>query len=254
MNDYNNMPSNQGLEGESQQNYSKGMDVEQFLSDVEEANSSLNKNERTKVDLRDATYNPKKGKISNEGEEVRIVPPLVGKAYQKIDFHWNIGSSKMVVCPSQYGRPCPICEFLNTQPDSDEKKKKVAKTRHFLPIAIRGKETEGPKWWGFPKTILNTIAGFYKNKYYGDISDITQGNDINITFPLDSDVVNLMVVPVKTPLMVDVHGLPDEQKSNTLRSLVKPLNEIFIELPYDAIKKILDKSINLTDGSESQNG
>lgn len=252
INEGSNVPSNGSFGGSNlnQQPLSEGMNVEQFLNDVEEANSFNDKNNRVKVDLRDATYNPKKGKIPAEGEDIRIVPPLTGKAYQKIDFHWNIGSSKMVVCPTQYGRPCPICEFLNTQPDSDDKKKKVAKTRHFLPIVIRGKEHEGPKWWGFPKTILNTIAGFYKNKYYGDISHVSQGNDINITFPMDSDTVNLMPVPVKSALMVDSHGLPDEEKTNTLRSLVKPLNEIFIELPYDAIKKILDKSTTIVDDSQ----
>ena len=255
MNEGNTVPSNEEFGGANQksQHVSQGMNVEQFLNDVEEANSFNDKSNRVKVDLKEVTYNPKKGKLPEEGEELRIVPPLEGKAYQKIDFHWNVGTSKMVVCPSMYGRPCPICEHLSTQPDSDDKKKKMAKTRHFLPVVIRGKEHEGPKWWGFSKTVLNSIAGFYKNKYYGDISHVSQGNDINITFPMDSDTANLMPVPVKSALMVDHHGLPDEEKTNTLRSLVKPINEVFIELPYDAVKKILDKSTMASGSSDNSN-
>tara|TARA_Y100000389_G_C17467694_1_gene527140 strand:- start:5294 stop:6061 length:768 start_codon:yes stop_codon:yes gene_type:complete len=254
MNEGNTVPSNEQFGGTNlnQQPVSQGMNVEQFLSDVDDANSYSDKNNRVKVDLKEVTFNPKKGKLPEEGIDIRIVPPLEGKAYQKIDFHWNIGTSKMVVCPSLYGRPCPICEYLDGQPDSDDKKKKLAKTRHFLPVIIRGKEHEGPKWWGFSKTVLNTIAGFYKNKYYGDISHVHQGNDINITFPKDSDTPNLMPIPVKSPLMVDEHGLQDDEKINTLRSLVKPLNDVFIELPYDAIQKILDKSITVVNASDSE--
>lgn len=254
MNEGNTVPSNEQFGGTNlnQQPASQGMNVEQFLNDVDAANSYSDKNNRVKVDLKEVTFNPKKGKLPEEGLDIRIVPPLEGKAYQKIDFHWNIGTSKMVVCPSLYGRPCPICEYLDTLPDSDDKKKKMAKTRHFLPVIIRGKEHEGPKWWGFSKTVLNTIAGFYKNKYYGDVSHVSQGNDINITFPADSDTPNLMPIPVKSPLMVDEHGLQDDEKINTLRSLVKPLNDVFIELPYDAIQKILDKSITVINASDSE--
>ena len=50
------------------------------------------------------------------------------------------------------------------------------------------------------------------------------------------------------------NGQPDEEKINTLRGLVKPLNEVFIELPYDAIKKILDKSLGLNQENNENNG
>jgi len=253
MNGENYVPSTNNVGGtnsnQNTQNTSSGMNVEEFLSDVEKVNQETFKNNRKKVDLKEATYNPKPGKVP-EGEEIRIVAPIEGKAFQKIDFHWNIGSSKMVVCPAQYGRECPICQDLQNQPDGDDKKKKEAKTRYFLPIVVRGKESEGPKWWGFPKTILNTIAGLYKNKYYGDISDSYQGNDLQIEFPSDADVATIMPAPMKSALMSDSAGNPDEEKIQTLRNLVKPIEEIFIELPYDAIVKILNK--NSSNGNVEQ--
>jgi hypothetical protein len=256
MNEGNNVPSNNQFGGANSnpqpQNSSTGMNIDEFLSDVEKANQESFKSNRKKVDLKEATYNPKPGKVP-EGEEIRIVPPAEGKAFQKIDFHWNIGTSKMVVCPSQYGRECPICEHLETQPDGDDKKKKEAKTRYFLPIVVRGRENEGVKWWGFPKTILNVIAGLTKNKYYGDVADVYTGNDLQIEFPADADVANIMPAPMKSPLMADENNQPDEEKISTLRGLVKPLDEVFIELPYDAITKILNKSLGITDENNGQN-
>jgi hypothetical protein len=246
MNEGNSVPSGLQSEGISSnqhsENASKGMNVQEFLDEVDQVNKDSFKSERKKVDLKEVTYNPKPGKLPEEGEELRIVPPLEGKAFQKIDFHWKIGNSKMVVCPSQYDRPCPICDYLKTQPSDDKTKQMEAKTRYFLPVIIRKREQEGPKWWGFPKTVLNIIASLYKNKYYGDVSDIYEGNDLEIKFPADADVANITPVPIKSPLMVDDLGAPNDENIKTLRSLVKPLNEVFIELPHDAIVKILDKA------------
>ena len=50
--------------------------------------------------------------------------------------------------------------------------------------------------------------------------------------------------------MSDSAGNPDEEKIQTLRNLVKPIEEIFIELPYDAIVKILNK--NSSNGNVEQ--
>lgn len=251
----NRNPSDQTGEVNSQQN--NGMNVEEFLSEVDEVNSSY-QSDRKKVNLKELTYNPKPGKLPEEGEEIRIVPPAIEgmKAYQKLDLHWNVGASKLVVCPSQYGRPCPICNHLdsilndvNASKDEKEVAKKMEKrTRHFLPIIVRGKEHEGPKWWGFPKTVLNSISGFFKSKHYGNISDVYQGHDLTITYPKDADTVNLMPIPVKTPLY-SKDGNPSESGISKLRKMVQPLNEVFIELPEDAINKILDKAFPNRGGS-----
>lgn len=229
-----------------------GMNVEEFLSEVDEVNNSF-QNERKKVNLKELTYNPKPGRLPEEGEEIRIVPPAIDgmKAYQKLDIHWNVGASKLVVCPSQYGRPCPICDHVDSimnNPAMGEDEKEAAKkmqkrTRHFLPVIIRGKEHEGPKWWGFPKTVLNSISGFFKSKHYGNISDIYQGHDLTITFPQDADTATIVPIPVKTPLYQNEDGSANDKGISKLRGMVQPLSEVFIELPDTAIKKILDKAI-----------
>lgn len=234
--------------GNLQQN--NGMNVEEFLNEVNEVNNSF-QSERKKVNLKELTYNPKAGQLPEEGEEVRIVPPIGegAKAYQKLDLHWNVGASKLVVCPSQYDRPCPVCDHVNsilnnpssTEPQKEAAKKMQRRTRHFLPIIVRGKEHEGPKWWGFPKGVLNSISGFFKSKHYGNISDVYQGNDLTITFPKEAETAGIMPIPYKTPLISKEDGTPDEERINKLRILVQPLNDVFIEMPEDAIRKIMDK-------------
>jgi hypothetical protein len=246
--------SNEEFGNNNIQESSLGMDVNEFLADVDKANLANFENSRKKVDLKEFTYNPKPGKVQAEGDDLRIVPPIeVGsKAYQKVDFHWSVGASKMIVCPSQFGRPCPVCEYVHKskvpglkKEEEDSLKRMEARTRHFLPVVIRGNEIEGPKWWGFNKTILNLIAGYHKNKYYGDISHVLTGNDINLVFPEGVETPNIMPVPIKSPLFASQDGNPDMEKINTLRASVKPISEVFIELPYDAIKKILDKALGL---------
>jgi hypothetical protein len=261
MNEYDYNSQNQNFENQNANNQppNTGINVNDFLNEVEQENQF--KSDRVKVDLKEFTYNPKSSNVPPEGHEIRIVPPLVGKAHQKIDFHWNVGSSKMIVCPSQFGRPCPVCEHLDrvknnpnsTDSQLDQAKKQSARTRYFLPIVLRGRESEGVKWWGFPKSVLNAIAGFVRNtKYYGDISDIYSGNDITLTFPNGSDYANIMPAPIKTPLMVDAQGNPDNEKIQMLRESVKTINEVFIELPPNAINKILEKS-NIIAPNNSEN-
>ena len=249
-----NVSNNEFEKTNNIQENSLGMDVSEFLADVEKANAANFENSRKKVDLKDFTYNPKSGKVSTEGDELRIVPPIEpgSKAYQKVDFHWSVGASKMIVCPTQFGRPCPVCEYVNLskvpglkKEEEDTLKRMEARTRHFLPVVIRGKEIEGPKWWGFNKTILNLIAGYHKNKYYGDISNVLTGNDINLTFPEGLETPSIMPVPIKSALFASQDGSPDMDKINTLRASVKSISEVFIELPYDAIKKILDKALGV---------
>lgn len=256
----NKPSSDQSGKVNSQQN--TGMNVEEFLNEVEEVNNSY-QSDRKKVNLKELTYNPKPGKLPVEGEEIRIVPPAIEgmKAYQKLDLHWNVGASKLVVCPSQYGRPCPICNHVNsvnnnsnsTDAQKEAAKKMQKRTRHFLPIIVRGKEHEGPKWWGFPKTVLNSISGFFKSKHYGDISDVYQGNDLTITYPHDADTVAIMPIPVKSVLYSNEDGTPNEKGILKLREMVQPLNEVFIELPEDAINKILDKALPNRSVNSSQN-
>jgi len=69
MNEGNTVPSNEQFGGtnSNQQPVSQGMNVEQFLSDVDSANSYNDKNNRVKVDLKEVTFNPKKGKLPEEG-------------------------------------------------------------------------------------------------------------------------------------------------------------------------------------------
>jgi len=221
----------------SNKSYSDGTNINQFLSEVDEANQSRFE----KINLRDYTYNPK----SKDGvsDEIRIVPSYdTGRITKKVDLHWSIGKSKLVVCPAQYGRKCPICEYIakmTTDGKLEEVKRMKAQSRYFLPVVIRKKETEGVKYWGFPKGTLNILAGFYKNKYYGDIAHIKTGRDLSLSSEKGAETLSITPIPVTTPLM------ESEENIDALRKSIMPIEKVFKELPYDVIDKILKRALGI---------
>ena len=50
--------------------------------------------------------------------------------------------------------------------------------RTFVPVVVRGEETEGVKWWGFGKTVYQELLSIIADPDYGDISDSMTGRDI----------------------------------------------------------------------------
>ena len=47
---------------------------------------------------------------------------------------------------------------------------------------MRGKETEGVKFWGFGKTIYSELLSIVSDPDYGDITDLINGRDIDVEF------------------------------------------------------------------------
>jgi hypothetical protein len=52
--------------------------------------------------------------------------------------------------------------------------------RTFAPVVVRGKESEGVKFWGFGKTVYQELLSVIADPDYGDITDATNGRDIGI--------------------------------------------------------------------------
>lgn len=108
----------------------------------------------------DGTWKPK------DEHQVRLVAyPHGDDSFLELSFHYDIGDAPPVLCPAQFGKECPICEFAEKlrawkdangvdKPERDRKadweifKKIQAKARVFVPMVERGKEAEGAKFWG----------------------------------------------------------------------------------------------------------
>ena len=194
----------------------------------------------------DSIFKPANGK-----SQVRIVPYKFNKDIPFIElyFHYNI-NNKTYLSPMSFGRPDPIVEFaekLKRTGDTDDwkaGKKMEPKLRTFVPVIVRGKESEGVKFWGFGKTVYQDILGYIADPDYGDITDPNTGRDIvlevmsaeesNASYP----TTTIRVKPATTKLADSpeaIQQLLDGQKEIT---------ELYSELSYAELKSVLENWLN----------
>ncbi len=131
----------------------------------------------------------------DEGDtDIRIVPTNDGDPLKEMFFHYNVGDHRGgILCPKRnFGEDCPICEFASSlwregSDKNDEESKKLAKslfvrTRYFSPVVVRGREEEGIKVYGYGKQAYELLLGYILDPEYGDVTDITEGTDITLTY------------------------------------------------------------------------
>jgi len=142
--------------------------------------NQLNKNDNKKQNL----WKPTEGKT-----RVRIVPYVHRKEnpFLELYFHYDIAKRSML-SPVSFGNADPVVEFaekLKKTGDKDEwlmGRKIEPKMRTYVPVIVRGKESEGVKFWGFGKTIYTELLSIISDPDYGDITDLMNGRDIDVEF------------------------------------------------------------------------
>jgi hypothetical protein len=202
----------------------------------------------------DSIFKPANGK-----SQVRIVPYKFNKDIPFIElyFHYNI-NNKTYLSPMSFGRPDPIVEFaekLKRTGDTDDwkaGKKMEPKLRTFVPVIVRGKESEGVKFWGFGKTVYQDILGYIADPDYGDITDPLTGRDIvlDVTSAEESNAAYpttaIRIKPTQTKLSDDstmVQSLLENQKNIT---------ELYQELSYAELKSVLENWLNPGSAAEDE--
>jgi hypothetical protein len=89
--------------------------------------------------------------------------------------------------PSNWGEKDPIKEFAKQLRQSSDKenwrlaKKLDAKVRIFVPVIVRGEESEGVKLWQFGKEVYQEFLNMGADDEIGDYTDIMEGRDIKLT-------------------------------------------------------------------------
>jgi hypothetical protein len=149
-----------------------------------------------------------------------------------------------ILSPISFGKQDPIVEFaekLKSTGNSDDWKmgKKLEPTmRCYVPILVRGKESEGVKFWGFGKQVYQELLGFIADPDYGDITDPVTGRDVTVEFKSkeqtgkDFPETSIRVKPNQTPVTQDkgvIEKLGQQPK----------VTEIFKEYSYDEIENLL---------------
>jgi hypothetical protein len=194
----------------------------------------------------DSLWKPTPGK-----HQIRLVPYKFNKDIPFIElfFHYNI-NNKTYLSPISFGRPDPIVEFaekLKRTGDTDDwkaGKKMEPKLRTFAPVIVRGKESEGVKFWGFGKTVYQDILGYIADPDYGDITDPMNGRDIvleivsaeesNAAYP----TTTIRVKPSQSKVVETAEGIQSILENQ------KDITELYSELSYNELKGVLENWLN----------
>ena len=185
-------------------------------------------------------WKPEPGK-----QTIRIVPYQHDKdnPFQEMYFHYDLGK-KNYLSPVTYGKADPVVEFaekLKSSGNSDEwklGKKMEPKMRTYVPVVVRGKESEGVKFWGFGKTVYAELLGFYADPDYGDLSDPMNGRDVVVEFTPSEGAGQYP----KTAIRVKPNTTPVTEDKNIAEKVAQQqpdLKTIFKEPSYDDLKEAL---------------
>lgn len=183
---------------------------------------------------------------------IRIVPLVSNPSFPFVEAHFHYLGGKTYLSPLTFGEADPIEEFAQklrgdgglSKEEWEQTKKFVPKLRTFVPVIVRGKETEGVRFWGFGKTTYKELLSFMEDEDYGDIVDIKTGRDIKIEFTPGekSDTkfpqTTIKVHPKQTPLTTDATLL------EKLLTIQPDLYDAYPRLSYDDLKEVLNKYLS----------
>jgi len=125
-----------------------------------------------------------------DGEQtIRIVPTPDGDPFKDFWFHYNVGNNPGFLSPKKnFGENDPLDDFVRklfdegTEDSRKMAKDLMAKQRFFSPVIVRGEEDKGVRFWGYSKTVYETLLNLVLNPEYGDITDPETGIDLTITY------------------------------------------------------------------------
>jgi len=183
---------------------------------------------------------------------IRIVPWVGNKnnPFSELLFHYL--GDKTYLSPASFGKPDPILEFANKLKSEGDReswmqaKNFTPKLRTYVPIVVRGEESEGVKFWSFGKTVYTEILSIIEDPDYGDITDPQSGRDITVNYipRKESDTnfpkTGIRVKPNQSPLAKDAKLL------ETLLTNQPDLRELFDVLSYDELKEVLSQHLSPT--------
>ena len=184
--------------------------------------------------------------------QIRITPYVENKdnPFVELFFHYSLVPNKTVLSPLSFGRPDPVQQFadkLKSTGDKDEwiqGKRIEPKMRTFVPVIVRGEESEGVKWWGFGKTVYQELLSIIADPDYGDISDAMTGRDIVVERQTAAEAGNqygkttIRVKPNQTALVEDM------DLSKKLLTVQPNIVELYTEPDFETLKGHLPAFLN----------
>ena len=189
--------------------------------------------------------------------QIRIVPYIHNKEnpFLELYFHYNLGK-RSILSPASFGRPDPVVEFAEKLKQTGDKedwvmgRKLEPKMRVYVPVIIRGQESEGVKFWGFGKQIYEELLAFIADPDYGDISDPQTGRDIVVTIKSAEEVGKQYA---ETTIRIKPKETPVTDNSTVIEKIKQQPNitELFPEPTYDDLKTQLQTWLGASATEES---
>jgi hypothetical protein len=190
---------------------------------------------------------------------VRIVPYThnAENPFIELLFHYGV-NNKTYLSPSSFNRPDPIVEFANKLKKAGDKeswkegRKLEPKMRTYVPIIVRGEEDQGVRFWGMGKQVYQEILGIIADPDYGDITDLKAGRDIGVEFKSASETATgfpetaIRVKPNQT-IAFDPSNKALLEKFKNQKNIL----ELFPELSYDELAKVMDEWLNAPQSDET---
>ena len=202
--------------------------------------NQLNKTDDKKSNI----WKPESGKT-----RVRIVPYVHRKEnpFLELYFHYDIGK-KTMLSPITFGNADPIVEFAEKLKKTGDKedwlmgRKIEPKMRTYVPVIVRGKESEGVKFWGFGKTIYTELLSIIADADYGDITDLMNGRDIDVEFTPAEGAGSYP----KTAIRVKPNTQPaTEDKEIAQKIMNQPqITDLFPEPTFEELQQALEEWMN----------
>lgn len=234
------------------------MDINKIREKLAELESKKNPTENSNKNT--LLWKPEPGK-----QVIRILPYKYRPDWPFLEllFHYEV-ANRTLISPTSIdpSAPDPIIEFaeqLRKTSDKDDwriARKISPKQRIYAPIIVRGKESEGVKFWGFAQMVYTELLKHIDDPDYGDITDPKSGRDITVEYeaPTEKNKYGNTTIRVKpsTSLIIDATAAATPEGKALLESIksMPSVEEIFAVPTYDELKKLLDKYVNAASAAE----
>lgn len=202
-------------------------------------------------------------KPTEKEQTIRIVPYKHQPDYPYIElyFHYDL-NGKTYISPVSFGKPDPVMEVAQELKNAGDKESwKMGrdlepKLRTFAPVIVRGKESDGVKFWGFGKTVYESLLSNIADEECGDISHPTDGRDIVVW--AEKEEGKKFLTP-KIRIKMSRSKVIDTEAENSQELLKKiaedqpDITEIWELKTYEELQEVLQKHLN-PDTEDAGNG
>lgn len=205
------------------------------------------KPKQEKVDYTKIYYKPQPGK-----HQIRIVPSKLDKTspFKEIYFHYGF-TKYPILALNNWGEADPILELVQQlrkerDPENWKLAKKLeAKMRIFVPVVVRGEETNGTRLWEFGMEVYKELLKLANDEDYGgDYTDVASGRDF--TLEVEKQMVMGREVNKVTSIRIKPKASQLSQDATLVEKLLTEQPDIlglYKKHSYDELKTILQKWI-----------